>query len=44
MHLAIAGGANIEDITRTVKVTLRYGVGINAVNDDLWTPLHIAAS
>jgi ankyrin repeat protein len=44
IHLAIAGEASIEDILGVIKLMFRYGADVNGVDDDLWTPLHIAAS
>jgi ankyrin repeat protein len=44
IHLATAREASFEDILGVIKLMLRYGADVNVVDDDLWTPLHIAAS
>ncbi|RYP53126.1 hypothetical protein DL768_001800 [Monosporascus sp. mg162] len=47
LHLAIAGpGSNSSDtdILGVIRLLLRAGVDVNAVDHEGWTPLHVAAS
>lgn len=45
LHLAIAGpGSEKPNFLAVIRILLQAGVDINSVDDEGWTPLHVAAS
>lgn len=44
LHLAMAGEGHIQGMIETTQLMIRHGADVNGVDDDGWTPLHVAAS
>lgn len=44
LHLAMAGEGHIQGMIKTTQLMITHRVDVNGVDDDGWTPLHVAAS